>query len=428
MKNEAWPWRPLGDLFEIGAGKTMSQAAREGAGRVPFLRTSNVLWDEVDLSQLDMMALSAEELKEKSVQKGDLLVCEGGEIGRAAVWEGDLSPLAFQNHLHRLRPKNGDIYPRFYVYFLQSAFTQLGMFEGAGNKTTIPNISRNRLASLEVPHPPFEEQRAVARALALVRDGIRGHRNAVARAEELKRAAMRELFTRGLRGEPQKETEIGLVPESWEVQRLDEVAHVISTRMSYTELEAAPDGSGGEGIKVVGVKVSDMNTRGNEVELRCGATERYLTRDDAVHRCAPPGTIVFPKRGAAIATNKKRLTTEWSVFDPNVIGVIAGDPLDRRYLFHWFQAFDLRTITEPGPTPQLNKKNLEPLLLPVPPQREEQAQIAEVLDAIDRKIDLHRRKRAVLEELFKSLLHKLMTGEVRVADLDLSALPEPAPT
>jgi type I restriction enzyme S subunit len=155
MKNEAWPWRPLGDLFEIGAGKTMSQAAREGAGRVPFLRTSNVLWDEVDLSQLDMMALSAEELKEKSVQKGDLLVCEGGEIGRAAVWEGDLSPLAFQNHLHRLRPKNGDIYPRFYVYFLQSAFTQLGMFEGAGNKTTIPNISRNRLASLEVPHPPF---------------------------------------------------------------------------------------------------------------------------------------------------------------------------------------------------------------------------------------------------------------------------------
>jgi type I restriction enzyme S subunit len=69
----------------------------------------------------------------------------------------------------------------------------------------------------------------------------------------------------------------------------------------------------------------------------------------------------------------------------------------------------------------LTAGNLRPLPVPLPPTLDEQREIVAVLDAIDRKIDLHKRKRAVLDELFKSLLHKLMTGEIRVADLDLSA-------
>src|SRR5690348_4286285 len=109
MKNEAWKWRPLGDLFEIGAGKTMSAAAREGANKTPFLRTSNVLWDEISLTTVDEMAIAPSELAEKQVRPGDLLVCEGGEIGRAAVWNGEVETMSFQNHLHRLRPINDDV-------------------------------------------------------------------------------------------------------------------------------------------------------------------------------------------------------------------------------------------------------------------------------------------------------------------------------
>lgn len=75
----------------------------------------------------------------------------------------------------------------------------------------------------------------------------------------------------------------------------------------------------------------------------------------------------------------------------------------------------------------LTAGNLRPFPIPLPPTLEEQREIVAVLDALDGKIDLHKRKRAVLEELFKSLLHKLMTGEIRVADLDLSALEAAAP-
>ena len=98
-----------------------------------------------------------DELPAKLLRKGDLLVCEGGEIGRAAIWNGEVETMSFQNHLHRLRPIVEEVEPRFYVYFLQSAFTQLGIFEGAGNKTTIPNLSRNQLAELEVPQPTIDE-------------------------------------------------------------------------------------------------------------------------------------------------------------------------------------------------------------------------------------------------------------------------------
>ena len=106
----------------LARGKTMSAAARNGADKTPFLRTSNVFWDEIDLSSVDEMSISGDELPAKLLRKGDLLVCEGGEIGRAAIWNGEVETMSFQNHLHRLRPVDRQIEPRFYVYFLQAAF------------------------------------------------------------------------------------------------------------------------------------------------------------------------------------------------------------------------------------------------------------------------------------------------------------------
>src|SRR5690606_34988263 len=136
--------------------------------------------------QVDEMSISSTELVDKSLKDGDLLVCEGGEIGRAAVWDGRVPVMSFQNHLHRLRPIRDDVDARFYVYFLQSAFTQLGIFEGAGNQTTIPNLSRTRLAAFDVPHPPKPEQQSVAQALAKVREAIAVHDKATSTALKLK--------------------------------------------------------------------------------------------------------------------------------------------------------------------------------------------------------------------------------------------------
>lgn len=417
MTNPNWTWRPLGELFEIGAGKTMSAAARAGTDKVPFLRTSNVLWDDIDLTEVDEMSIPPSELVDKSLKAGDLLVCEGGEIGRAAVWDGRVPMMAFQNHLHRLRPIRGDVEPRFYVYFLQSAFTQLGIFEGAGNKTTIPNLSRNRLASLEVPHPSVAEQREIARALAKVREAIRVHDKAAATAQELKRSAMRELFTRGLHDEPQKDTEIGPVPESWELRAILELCEIWSGGTPRKSIAEYWNGDipwvSGKDLKspVLDDAIDHISDAGVE----------------AGSRLAPAGAVLLLVRGMGLAKDLPvAVINRPMAFNQDVKALVSRGEYSGKFLRSAIYAGKDRLLGQIVPsahgTMTLNLNDVETFKVACPTDPDEATEIVAILDAIDRKIDLHRKKKQVLEELFKALLHKLMTGEIRVADLDLSAL------
>ena len=317
-----------------------------------------------------------------------------------------------------LRAKE-DVDPRFLAAVVHSPrFVEYAIAGTTGVQH--PRTSWAHACEFEVHAFTFDEQQRIADVLWLVHEAIGLSEALVEEGQALKRAAMQTLFTRGLRGEAQKETEIGRVPASWTVGHLGQFADVISSRMTYAELESIEQSVIHDPVKVLGIKVADMNLPGNEVELKTAVLDRIVDKRTAEYRCAPPHTIIFPKRGAAIATNKKRISTEWTVFDPNVIGVVARNRIDQDFLFQWFQMFDLRAITELGPTPQLNKKNLLPISIPVPSSLDEQRESVAILDAIDRKVDLQLRQRAALAELFKALLHKLMTGEIRVADLDLS--------
>ncbi|MCO7398464.1 restriction endonuclease subunit S [Stenotrophomonas maltophilia] len=358
---------------------------------------------------------------------GDVLVSKitpSFENGKQALVQSLPLPFGYATTevipLHPLDSSKHD--PRLLFFYLLHPDVRHFVAERMEGSTGRRRVPEGVLLDLPMPDIAPQEQTHAADALELIQTAMAVEDKAAQNAQELKRAAMARLFTRGLRGEAPKETEIGLVPERWGVERLDSIAQVVSTRMAYSELEAA-EATQENSVRVIGIKVSDMNREGNETVLAWAALEKTLDAKLAEYRCAPTGTIVFPKRGAAIATNKKRLTTTWSVFDPNVIGVVPGASINPGFLFHWFQSFDLKTITEPGPTPQLNKKHLDPLLIPVPADTDEQREIVAILDALDRKIALHHKKRAVLEELFQSLLHKLMIGEICVADLDLSTLP-----
>ncbi|WP_312128405.1 restriction endonuclease subunit S [Brevundimonas sp.] len=422
MINEAWPFRPLGELFEIGAGKTMSAAARDGAEKTPFLRTSNVLWDEIDLTKVDEMAIPLHELSGKLLRPGDLLVCEGGEIGRAAIWNGERELMSFQNHLHRLRPLTDDVDPRFYVYFLQCGFTQLGIFEGAGNKTTIPNLSRNRLAALDVPHPEIHEQRDIVRALARVRAAMKLHDRSTGLAQDLKRAAMLALFTKGLRGEAQKETEIGPVPESWDVVEFAEVRERLqygtSTRCTYEPTDYPV-------LRIPNIEPGRVNAFDIKFgTLRKDEAQRYLLKDGDLIFIRTNGVIERLGACAVFAGEP-----EGALFASYLIRAqLKLDRVDPYFAAHFYESELGTSIVAGRATPaadgkyNLNTGTIDSLPLPLPPTVDEQREIVAVLDAIDRKIDSHRRKRSSLDELFKALLHKLMTGEIRVADLDLSAL------
>jgi type I restriction enzyme M protein len=188
-----WAIATIGDLFDIGAGKTVSPASRHGEPKHPFLRTANVFWGRLDLTEVDRMHFTSEEVEAKTLNKGDLLVCEGGEIGRAAIWDGQIERCGFQNHLHRLRRKSADVVPAFFMYALQAGFTLHAQYEGAGNKTTIPNLSRSRLAALEVPKPEHDEQLRIVAVLAKVQAAIEVEEELIGVSRDA--GALNELFT-----------------------------------------------------------------------------------------------------------------------------------------------------------------------------------------------------------------------------------------
>lgn len=147
------------------------------------------------------------------------------------------------------------------------------------------------------------------------------------------------------------------------------------------------------------LKVGDMNLSGNEKFIN--ATREWTLQLPNSATLAPADSIVFPKRGGAIGTNKKRLLRREAILDPNMMGVRARNGLDTRYLYHWFLQFDLMLISNGSTVPQLNKKDLAPLKIPLPPLSE-QKRIADILD----KADAIRRKRQEAVELVQSKLLK----------------------
>ena len=416
--NEEWTWRPLG---EVTMPTSQWNPRTDARSSIRYVDVSGVARDELRIvSVADHSSASAPSRARRIVNRDDTIFATVRPTLRriAQVQEchdGAMVSTAFCV----LRPNSELIHPDFLFFAMQleSVMDEIAAMQTGASYPAVRDVD---VMSLKVPVPPLSDQCSIADALNLARSAILGQRRCEEATPALKRAAMHTLFTRGLRGEAQKETEIGPVPESWGVGQLGEFADIISTRMSYSELDNADHPTTGDTVRVQGIKVSDMNLLGNELALQTVALERMIDKHEAEYRCAPPGTIIFPKRGAAIATNKKRISVQWTAFDPNVIGVVSYGSIEQAFLFEWFQMFDLRTITEPGPTPQLNKKNLLPLSIPIPPTREEQREIVAILEAIDRKIDLHRRKRAVLEELFKALLHKLMMGDIRAGALKLN--------
>lgn len=281
-----------------------------------------------------------------------------------------------------------------------------------------PRTSWIHIADFELPPYDLDAQQTIAALLWRVHDLIVACEASTGAAQALKQVSMRELFTRGLRGETQKETEIGVVPESWQLVTLGDLGRVGNG--STPKKSIASYWTGGTYPWLTSAKVYDRDIV---------AADQFLT-ERALAEChlprIAPGAVLIAITGqgktlghcavlrteATINQHIAYIATDTSRADP----AFVRGYLETRYDY-------LRQIASGGGSTKgaLTCAFLRDLPFPLPPL-EEQRDIVTILDALDRKIDLHQKKRAVLADLFKSLLHKLMTGEIAVDDLDLSAL------
>lgn len=198
-----WRVDRFDSIFEVKQGKQVSKANRIGKNQRPFLRTKNVLWNRLDLDDLDEMHFSEADELRLALKPDDLLICEGGDIGRTAIWSGEISRCYYQNHLHRARihdAKTADA--KFFLYWLWYAFEIGHLYFGRGNVTTIPNLSQSKLCELPLPIPPFAEQRKIASILEVIQRRVEQQEGLITITTELKKALLHHLFTRGVRSEP----------------------------------------------------------------------------------------------------------------------------------------------------------------------------------------------------------------------------------
>ncbi|GAA1791327.1 restriction endonuclease subunit S [Actinomadura chokoriensis] len=149
------------------------------------------------------------------------------------------------------------------------------------------------------------------------------------------------------------------------------------------------------------MRVSDLNLPGNEVKLT--SSRNWSASPGNRASTCPADSVIIPKRGGAIGTNKKRISVRPCILDPNLMAINPHpDVLDHRYLYHWFLGFDLLSIANGSSVPQLNKKDLRPLEIPLP-STDVQRKVADVLDRVDTLRAKRRAAIALLDDLAQSL-------------------------
>jgi len=156
-----WGTPPLYTRYSIELGKMLDASRIVGHALVHYLRNIDVQWDRINFDDLPEMDIEERERGRFTLKEGDLLVCEGGEVGRSAIFKGRAEVTGFQKALHRMRPLNLREHPRFMFYTLTWASSQ-GIFFAEGNPNTIPHLTGEKLRRYRFPQPPLPEQAAIA--------------------------------------------------------------------------------------------------------------------------------------------------------------------------------------------------------------------------------------------------------------------------
>lgn len=187
-----WELSTVGSEFEIQLGKMLDAQKNTGVMR-PYLGNKSVQWDFIDLSEIQKMALSISDMERFRLKAGDLLVCEGGDVGRAAIWEGQLEECYYQKALHRLRPKAG-FSTRLMLELLRYWMGREVLFEYI-SKTSIAHFTQEKFATVPLPLPSPDEQIRLVSAVLAHKQRQKQEERMLRKLMEQKQGLMDDLLT-----------------------------------------------------------------------------------------------------------------------------------------------------------------------------------------------------------------------------------------
>ena len=191
-----WEVRELATVCTTQLGKMLSGASKKNINPKKYLRNANVRWGSFDLKDMLEMDFDDKDIKKFTLLYGDLLVCEGGDIGRCAIWKNDLDDCFYQKALHRVRVNNGVLI----VEYLQSYFywvSKLGALSSSASEVTFSHLTAEKLKKLKIPIPPIELQNQYAERI----QSIEAQKQLALASLEKSAALFNSLLQRAFKGE-----------------------------------------------------------------------------------------------------------------------------------------------------------------------------------------------------------------------------------
>ena len=386
---------PLGEVSELRSGVGFPKRFQGRAdGDFPFAKVGDISavarsgGRRLSGAANHVMSTDLHALRAKPFPPGTIVFAKIGEAIRQNFRAVAQVSILLDNNVMGAIPSD-QVDPDYLFHFLAS----LDLYRFA-QSTTVPSLRKSELARIVMPLPTIEEQRRIAAVLDAA-DALRAkRRQALAKLDSLTHAIFFEMF--GDRRNPERDRVDAKLGDCVE----------LFSGSTLPEGEEFGEQVGGYAL----VKVSDLARDGNEKFIT--STREWSSEAGSAASTCPSDSIVFAKRGGAIAKNRKRITTIPSVLDPNLMGVTPkSELLTLAYLYAWFERLDLQSIQSGSSVPQLNKKDLAPLKLKLP-RVEDQNKYARLVDNVDSIKSQMLQQSLQLDTLFASLQQKAFRGEL----------------
>lgn len=339
-----------------------------------------------------------------------LVVCIGSTTGKTGMTFSD--SCATNQQINAIICHSRTISP-FLYYMLTYKANYIGSL---ASKVAVPILNKNNFSKIEILLPPVKEQQKITNVLSTIQRAIEQQNKIIETTRKLKKSLLHTLFTEGLNGEEQKKTEIGRVPKSWDVVRLGD-----DDILTLTQYGLSIRGSKEEKYPIL--RMSNLtNGYVNPTDLQFVNVDKTTFRKFRLKS----GDILFNR------TNSIELVGKTSIFNLDGEFVFASylirlktnpdslNPYFLNFYFNWdITQSRLKGLASRGVSQaNISATRLKTLESPLPPLSEQQ-QIAHILSTVDKKIEIEKRRKTTFKELFKTMLHKLMSGEMRLKEVEI---------
>lgn len=419
-----WPSLALGYRYEVQLGKMLDEKRITGKNSFPYLRNVDVQWGSVNINNLPEMDFASSDQAKYSLRSDDLLVCEGGEVGRAALWPGGAGrDVYFQKALHRLRPYDSSKeLPRFMFYALRAA-AEMNAY-GAGGKTTIAHLPAESFRRIRFPKPSLVDQQLVANFLdeqtARIDALIAAKTLLVEKLRAFQYSRSSHLMTRGLiDGASLTQSsfpEVSAVPSHWTVKPLKFLGDVRSGVAKGKDL-GDKDTVSLPYLRVANVQDGyvDLNEV-SEIEIAASDATRYLLRK---------GDVLMNEGGDNDKLGRGAVwqgQIEPCIHQNHVFAVRLQNPDDADWVSRFTSTDAARTYfflrsKQSTNLASINQSNVRELPVPMPPDDERTAILAEMVrmtKATSELVEHAIAHVARLQEYRSSLISAAVTGQIDI--------------